>query len=418
MKYIVRASAIALILFILAGCGRNGWQTVVQPTEVSIGEALKDSPVTSEMQLVAPHNFTMARIPEAVRPCCAVGNSQKVQVAGLQVPLFRYANTLGLDNLGAHAYEAGVVSYQRKEPGARRATEGNGQIYTLRGGFIDLAHVRDTADNTIALFQRIFPNLGESHTIPLPKEIGKREIRLTAFDSSELSMQQRLEVSAQLAARQAYFMAEAHELAQWHGYRSWKPWSEAVSAYSFEDLYSNMLGAKIAYALIINNLTTTRSQYNQHMTSWLHATLEQLGAVEQDRTDLLWDVVDGHWWDSREPLPNKFMLLKRHYQMGDSQSPYLVPGSLAEIHNGWPELKDLYREPAVPLQLRLPRQVHGYDLDSLASQWLWVEPRFQLSFSHIAKDIWGNGFTKEAFGRIAKENRRIDQMELQKQQSD
>ena len=399
-------------LWLLAGCSSADWQVRALPSETAIAAALNNEPDPLLLGDVVLQDLPLVRMPEDVRPCCAFGNAQKVQLASISVPFFRYANTLAVDSVGPHAFEAGTFSYQKDAPNGSRGGENNGQIYTLRGGFIDLAHVRDTADNAIALFYRIYPKLGEAQTIPLPDEIGPRSIELQAFDITRLSSAQRWELAAAIAVRQAYFMAEAHEIAQWHGYRSWAPWSEAVSAYSPEDLYSNMLGAKIALALLNNNLAMNKELYNQHMSQWLSATLSWLEPVSIEQTNAMFDVIDAVWWDSTQPLPSKFMLLKRHYELGDKQSPYLVPQMLAKSHDHWSKVSKLYQSDIAPHHLALTNSIHGVDIDAIAQQKLLVADKFQASFGHIPQSLWRNGFTHQDFYRISAYNQIQDNIEL------
>lgn len=396
----------------LVGCSSSNWHSMTLPSDKAVEASLEASPVSEQILQTESQTFTLARMPEAIRPCCAFGNAQRVRIGSLIIPYFRYANTVGINDLGAHGYEAGTLSLQRPKPTSRRSSEGNGQMYTLRGGFIDIAHVRDTADNAIALYQRIYPQLGQAQVIELPYEIGPREIRLKAFDSSMLNPQQRRELAAHLATWLAYSMAEAHELAQWHGYRSWRPWSESVSAYSPEDIYSNMLGAKIAYALLINELASNRDIYNTHMTQWLKATLQSLEPVSVKQSNMLFDAVDGLWWDSSVAMPSKFMLLKRHYAMGNQQSPHLVTEEIARAHPAWAMVEDRYASAPPALTLALPETVHGFELKQLAEQWLVVDSKFAASFAHIPSELWIDGFNQESFGTIAGYNRQQDEREL------
>ncbi|GIU17900.1 DUF4056 domain-containing protein [Shewanella sp. MBTL60-007] len=406
----------AMAIFVLSGCGSSDWQVRALPSEVAIGAALDSEPDINLLHAIELQELPLVQIPKAVRPCCAFGNAQKVTIGPVPVPFFRYANTLAVDSVGPHAYEAGTFSYQKDAPNGSRGTENNGQMYTLQGGFIDLAHVRDTADNAIALFYRIYPKLGELQTIKLPDEIGPRTIELSEFDISHLTARQRWEVAAAISVRQAYFMAEAHEIAQWHGYRSWAPWSETVSAYSPEDLYSNMLGAKIALALINNNLAMNKELYNQHMTQWLSATLNWLQPVSIKQTNALFDVIDGHWWDSQQPLPSKFMLLKRHYELGDRQSPYLVPKAMAKSHSKWSEVEGIFELPPQAHHLSLSNSTHGIDIDTIAKQKLIVSEKFKDSFKHIPAELWQDGFTQADFYKISQYNQAQDEIELRQHQ--
>ncbi len=400
-------------VLLLGACSSPDWQVRVFPTADAVSAALDDTPDLTELGWLDVQGFPKAKMPKSVRPCCAFGNAQKVIVGPIPVPFFRYANTIDVEQIGPHSYEAGTYSFQKMSPVGPRGSENNGQLYTLHGGFIDLAHVRDTTDNTIALFYKIYQKLGREGRIELPKEIGPRYIQLNAFNIEHLDALQRWELAAAMAARLAYFMAEAHEIAQWHGYRSWALWSEEVSAYSPEDLYSNMLGAKIGQALLSNNLAMNRELYNQHMNFWLKETLELLQPVSKAETNALFDVLDGLWWDSSEPLPSKFMLLKRHYELGDRQKPDLVPPLLIAQYLADKDLAaNKMAEQPLAKTLSLARVVHGIDIDSVAQQWLFVDEEFVESFSHIPTELWKNGFTSKDFNRLSDYNRIQDEHQL------
>ncbi len=90
----------------------------------------------------------------------------------------------------------------------------------------------------------ILANLGRFHRIDLPAELGPRYIEMASFDASSLTDEQRWSVAAHLSARLAYFKAESHDRPVAR-LRKFSGWPETISAYSLEDLYSNMLGAKI-----------------------------------------------------------------------------------------------------------------------------------------------------------------------------
>lgn len=401
-------------LMLLSACSSNDWQVRSIPNEAAIAAALDD-----QLDNVAVADFDLlgypkARMPQAVRPCCAFGTGHKVKVGPTTIPFYRFANTVALDDIGPHAFEAGNFSHQKGLPDGSRGGENNGMIYTQQGGFIDLAHVRDTADNTVALFYLIQRQLGESFQVTLPDEIGPRHIQFQAVDTSAMSATERRELAIHLAARQAYFMAEAHEIAQWHGYRTLAPWSEEVSAYSPEDLYSNMLGAKIAIALLSNNLTMNTELYNQHMTQWLAASLAYLQPVDKAVTNELFAVIDGHWWDSSQPLPSKDLLIKRHYQLGDKQSPYLVPSTLISAATDGESLMQSIDSGSPAKTLSLLREYNGIALDEIAVQHLSVAPKYQPSFNHIPAHLWQQGFTHADFSDIARLDEIADLEQAQK----
>lgn len=145
--------------------------------------------------------------PESLRPCCAFGYDLHVRAIGVPIPVYQIGNVLTLDTLGKHRYNDSALGAVKNLVGL--SEEENGLIYTRRGGFIDIAHVRDTADNTFYLFSRIYPNLGKAGRIFYSEELGVRRIQLNAF-MPPASLSRRYEIAAWLAGRLAY------ELAQWH----------------------------------------------------------------------------------------------------------------------------------------------------------------------------------------------------------
>ncbi|MBY6017703.1 DUF4056 domain-containing protein [Halomonas denitrificans] len=407
--------ATLLAVVLLGGCATPTWQSHPAPDEATISRALNGSDQPVAIWDLPPESLPEFPVPQNVRPCCAFGNLQKVKVGPVPLPLFRLGNTVAPDKVGPHRFDGGTFTYTSSGMSGNnnRGSENNGVLYTARGGFIDLAHVRDTADDTVALFFQIFRHLGQDHTIDLPNEIGQRYVRLHAFDISGLSGQERWHLAADLAARLAYFKAESHEIAQWHGYASFASWPETVSAFSPEDLYSNMLGAKLTLALINAQLVLNDQLYNQSLTVWLDSALAWLGEVDRKTSNALFDVVDGHWWDSSRPIPDKFMVLKRHYQMGDRQLPYLVPESMASGHEAWPRVAALYRKPNTPHTLHLRATHQGLELDSLGELVMKVSDDYAESFSDIPAELWQNGFTHREFGAIASYAAQADAKQLE-----
>ncbi|MCW3172554.1 DUF4056 domain-containing protein [Shewanella subflava] len=397
-----------LLSIALSACSSNEWEIQAVPTDVAVVAALDDFPDQALVRDILVPEESQLLLPQSVRPCCAFGFDQKVALGSLPIPFFRLANTVELDDIGAHAFDAGIFSYQKSAPDSGKSSEHNGMLYTLKGGFIDLAHVRDTADNTVALFYQIKPKLGQAQSISLPFEIGHRTIEISAFEVDHLSAGQRWELAAALAARLAFSMAEAHEISQWHGYRSFAPWTEAVSAYSLEDLYSNMLGAKIALAIITNNLALNRQQYNYHMTAWLHGTLSWLQPLSTEQTNAFFSAVDRDWWNSDEPLPHKFVVLKRHYKLGMQQAPFLVSQAQAQSSGLWDKLAKFFEKPIEPQHLSLTGEMFGINFDEVAIQHVTVDEAFRASFEHIPAHLWVNGFSHTQFVEIAKYDAVVD----------
>lgn len=263
------------------------------------------------------HSQTL-KAPVGVRPCCAFGIDLKAELGGMPVPFFSLENTLSSQDIGSHAYNDGSQRVSLSLLNLNK--EVNGIIYTARGGFIDTAHVRDTADFTYYLFKLTQQNLGLSAYIDLPEELRIRRIRWYQQDEV-LTEKQRLEYSVEAAALTAFRLAQWHEIAQWFGMASVGGFGELASAFSPEDLYSNMLGASIAKAVILAQPTLSQDNFAVAMDNAFQQRLIELGAQNKTISREKIRQLDGHWWDSSRRLPDKWVVRFRAYNMATQLKP-------------------------------------------------------------------------------------------------
>ncbi|OAT32500.1 DUF4056 domain-containing protein [Proteus myxofaciens] len=297
--------------------------------------------------------------PNGLRPCCAFGYDLKVKAWGIPVPFYRIDNIVEKDKLGLHRYNdnfwlgtAAVLGF---------GNEKSGLLYSHKGGFLDIAHIRDTADYTYYLFSHIYPNLGKEWTLTLSDELAQRKIHFTEFTPPKDAMK-RYTLSAYLAARLGFQLAVWHEIAQWYGFRSVPGFSEGISAFSPEDLYSNLIGARLSLTLILKGHATTLEQYNHSMQAIIPSALDFLESQPREKTQQWFDVIDKQWWDSQRRVPEKFLVLKRDYHTEDVRYPILP-----------------FEENTLPHLLTLPHFYHDYNLNQLAE--------FQLHPTNHMKDL-------------------------------
>ncbi len=287
----------------------------------------------------------MLSAPDGLRPCCAFGYNLKAQALGIPVPLYQLNNVVEADGLGEHHYNDSLLGAVANLMGI--SSEQDGLLYTAHGGFIDIAHVRDTADMTLFLFSQIWPRLGQEQTIVLSEELAQRHIQLFAFTPPQ-NEAERFTLAAYLSSYLAFQVAAWHEIAQWYGFESVPGFSEGISAFSPEDLYSNLLGARLAASLILQGHSSSVEQFNLSMQAILPAALHQLGAVSAKDTRFQFDMLDGNWWDSHRAVPEKFLVLKRNYLTDDDRIPTPIPS-----------------ESTAPLRLRLPAEWAGFQMKDL-----------------------------------------------------
>lgn len=269
--------------------------------------------------LMLPFGVSALEAPAGVRPCCAFGTNLKAQVGGVPVPFFSLENLVDAGEFGSHVYNDGRQGVAGSLLGM--ADELNGLIYTRRGGFIDIAHVRDTADYTYYLYHELWPYIGSEHALTLPPELRLRQVVMHA-DQVVHDNDSKRQQGIKLAGMLAFQLAQWHEVAQWFGLKSVGGWSELASAFSPEDLYSNMLGAKLAIQVLEQIPTASVKEFSQAFEVALDNALKKMGEVEKAETQRRIKALDGDWWDSSKRLPEKWVLLKRDYHLGLELMPH------------------------------------------------------------------------------------------------
>ncbi|MCC8459900.1 DUF4056 domain-containing protein [Photorhabdus aegyptia] len=345
-------------LTLVAGCqGTFSSIAPVQPdlNSETTAEATRAWPVLAPIPL-----------PEGLRACCAFGYNLKTELLTIPVPFYHISNVLDADNLGAHNYNNSFFGTVASLTGL--SNEKVGMIYTRRGGFIDISHVRDTADNAVFLFSQIWPRLGEEWQIELSSELALRRIQFYQF-TPPAAIEQRYTLTAYLAVKLAFELAAWHEIAQWYGYQSVPGFSEKVSAFSPEDLYSNLLGARLSLSLILAGQVPSMKQYRLSMQAILPPALRELEALSPDETRKMFEQIDGIWWDSKRRIPDKRLILQRDFHTHSDRTPNMVP-----------------TEQQFPLRLTLPQQYIGYRLSELAELQLW--PSRQMKDLPVPESYW------------------------------
>jgi len=253
-----------------------------------------------------------------IRTCCAFGSDLKLWI----IPGIKFTDITCVQNIGPHKYLG-------------NSREGNGILYTRRGGFIDLGHLRDQADWTAYLHSQILLSQKEGEIdLQLGREGGLKTLKLTVpqdLDQSDAML---------LAGKIAYDLSIWHEIATWFGSSSIPFVPERYSSFSIEDPYSNLLGVTLGMKAISSNLP-----YEEAMTSLLHQTLDSIGVVSSiDDTFNAMEAVRNVWWTRDKPLPSGKMLIERQLNVYSPQVPWLVPG--------WDDSK------ANPYELQVPKATH------------------------------------------------------------
>jgi len=306
-----------MLAVLWVGC-QEKWDTTQRPVRDEELDAAFFSGLDAEVIPDVPE-------PESLRPCCVFGNDVGVQVGRMKVPGYEVQNVLDLSELGTHQYNKGTVALQPRGGERLISDEASGILYTCRGGFIDIAHVRDNADRTFYLVSQIARLAATGGTIPISGEGAERRIILKPLDAHLVRAYGLREVTISLAEWLSFQASIWHEITTWYGWSS-TAFSERPSAFSLEDLYSNLVGIKITGAIVRRHAASSELAYNQAVTKVLNDALVKLGPLPKEASRRAFEYVDGIWWDSTKRVPDNQLVRHRYFNIG----PILYPWKLVD----------------------------------------------------------------------------------------
>jgi hypothetical protein len=308
----------------LAGCVKDAprWENKLILTHERVEGLLGLNPAGFDQDLLPPE-IPVIPLKEHLRPCCAFGYELRPELAVIPIPGIRLRNVTSRARLGPHRYDGGMVSLTRDED-QQRSNEGNGQVYTCRGGFIDIAHVRDNADWTMYLVPTLARILELGGRLELPAEGARRTVVLAPVPPEWIESHGRRRLAVAMGQWMAYQTSIWHEIATWYGWSAIWLFPERASAFSPEDLYSNALGARLTGGLIAMRAVGTDRTYERAIDRWLQAALEELGAVDTEDAIAAADQVDGVWWDSQRRVPDERLVQRRTLELSMPLVPWTV----------------------------------------------------------------------------------------------
>ncbi len=302
------------------------WRADDKPNELDTAFLFTERGASGLFREMRASEIPVIPVRSHLRPCCAFGAQLRAKLGPVPIPRYCIGNVLGPRDLGEHVYDSGVVQIgSRVDEGGLVHSERNGLVYTCRGGFIDIAHVRDYADWAIFLATSVARNLEAGLDMPLPDEAGLRRVRVQPFEPEIVERVGRRAIAIELGQWLAFQLSIWHEIATWFGWATISAFPEKVSAFSPEDLYSNLIGVRIAAAIASQRTARDEPLYNRSVDEWLNRVLAYLGAVPADVGRDAMRSVDGLWWDSTARLPDPALVLRRNLSVDSSLSPWLVP---------------------------------------------------------------------------------------------
>ena len=399
--------ALAAALLASSGCAPR-WDSALQANTQQVARALSDPADIG--QPFDPKTVPKLDPPDALRPCCAFGEDLKAKVGPVPVPGYQIGNIYGPKDIGPHGFNKGDLTRER-----------NGLLYTCRGGFIDLAHVRDNVDRTTYLAMQIVKALPGELRLELWDEGTKRRVLLKALPAGLMRREGRWATATAIANYVNYQLSVWHEIVTWYGWESVPGIAERVSAFSPEDLYSNALGGNLAVGIIVNRETRSREQYDESVQAWIAEGLRRLGAVDKGQARAAMRAVDGLWWDSQQRVPDMKLVTRRNLAIAEPLTGWIVGETLGKAAP--PEIAGMCQGQPPPLKMQVPTKVGEVALAELVTIEFefnkWVPKVFplpakkgdkvtQADFKAIVEDVrragaeeLGAGFDKPDAGRAA-----------------
>ncbi len=220
------------------------------------------------------------------------------------------------DRLGKHQY-------------SKRRGEKNGLVYTSRGGFLDIGHVREAADRTAYIAGIVHENLEKNETDFSFKVIEPARYFVTIrFPESwdRVGEERREEIIADISIRLGQYLGQTtliwHEMVTWFGYTSTAFFSEHISSFSCEDPYSDLLGTHLATFA----LRDTERSFDDAMTKVLDEELERLGVQPAAVARRAVRKTKGKWYKGGSYFFAR--VTKRSFDTGADDgfiTPWLVP---------------------------------------------------------------------------------------------
>jgi hypothetical protein len=400
----VALAAAAAVLGTIGCSVAARWLAPETPSRRDAGILLSEESTAALSHRLLPTGIPDIPLRKHLRPCCAFGYNLQARLAFLPILGYRLVNLKTIDEIGLHHYDSGVFTLGSE--GHLVDEERNGLVFTCGGGFIDTAHVRDYADWTIYFASRLFERLASGTTIELPTEGGERRVVLERMDPELLLRQDPVSLTIAIAQWLAFQLSIWHEIATWYGWSAVPGYPEKLSAFSPEDLYSNLLGTKIAAAAAFERAARSETLYDRSVDAWLRAVVDFLGPASKETAIEAMRSLEGVWWSPAARLPDPSVVLRRSLSIGETITPWLVPESLASEAleaallrecGGWPS----------PLSLTIPSTFEGTPLRTLATLELRVDPAIagQPPFDALGPSVTQDAFP-EIVAAIREQNRR------------
>ena len=212
------------------------------------------------------------------------------------------------NNLGEHTYN-----------GSRG--EEKGLLYAKHAGFIDLGHLRESADTTYYAQKTILDSLENKLDSFSFKLVDPVQFHIFVSYPENVNEEDRKEVSIIAGEHIAYNSKVFHEIATWYNFSS-TGFSEHTSSFSPEDLPSDITGAHLAGIAIREG-----GDFEKAFKLVLDDYVKEAGAVSIYDCKKAVKKIKGEWYSGFWPFT---VMKERNFDTGHDGylSPWLVPDSM------------------------------------------------------------------------------------------
>jgi len=207
--------------------------------------------------------------------------------------------------------------------------ERSGIVYTCRGGHIDITHLRKACDWTAYLAYHLQQSLlSDKATFSYRMHEPTKHYLQFGYPQGWASLPREVreriasDVAIQVAEYCTYVGMVWHETLTWFGYKAIGFYTEYPSAFSWEDIYSNLLGCRLA----VEALRDPDRDFEEAMTAVIDEELQRLGVQPRPAAWHAGQAVRGQWFVGDFLFCD---MVKRNFDIGwddGSVTPWVVPG--------------------------------------------------------------------------------------------
>ena len=238
------------------------------------------------------------------------------------MPGYEIRYTLDVDTLGTHQFNKGVLTLEPRGEKGLFSDEVSGILYTCRGGFLDIAHVRDNADRTLFFASQIEQLAATGGTIPLSGEGAKpARIVLKPLDPQLVRAHGLREVVASLAEWLNYQAGIWHEITTWYGWASTPVLRAAVRLLPGRSLLQPRRRRRSPARSFAVTPPPARWSTTWRSPPRSKDALIKLGPLPQAASRRAFEYVDGIWWDSTKRVPDNLIVRHRNFHIGPTLHP-------------------------------------------------------------------------------------------------